>query len=225
MTTPRIPRPGQVRLPAEWVDDEVPERVRAILPPWLPQQGFLLQLSALLEEYRTRETERSLGVEVHQQNRIAIPWLRAALREIRRGEFARVRHSPTSPMPGKTHPACWHEAYRRGLDWEALVATGRPEDAETVAELVTAAIASIRRSQAPKRAGRKSLLPRDQLLRSLVALVKGYCRRERGAGVAPSQRPLEIAESILIACRIEVPQNPKAASRAARRGGAGLRGQ
>lgn len=175
-------------------------------------------------------TNRRLHVRIHEQRRVAVAWLKDALRDLKRGDLHRLRDHPSSPMPGDACAACWMQARMAGLDWDELVgeAAADSERHQLLSDLVEKAIASMeaeRASRPPRQKGRKSMAVRDKLLRDVATHLQQYQMPD--SELADRwHRPkygeaLRAADDILVGCGVpssSPEENPKSLARAARRG-------
>jgi hypothetical protein len=243
VTSPRTFKPGQVPALAVWVDSRMPADLP--LPEWVDRAAFVRWLREEFGRYAGKRTERQLSDTGIEHYLASLPWLKSALRELRRGEVSRLVHYPGTGMPGHAHAHCFYAAFKRGADFAALVRTKAiPE----LTEIVSAAIASLERelaSKAPRMAGRRSMSARDRLLAAVIAKLR-QCEivEWREARTTDRERPptqseaaqwpdavrrrhptldeaASVADAVLIACRVPsvgLGEHVSAIKRAARRG-------
>jgi hypothetical protein len=229
MVTPRVPKPGEVKPLAGWVQYRLPESIA--LPADIERRPFLAWLEPHLEAYAEAMLAQRLTLEVQQQRKVGVQWLQRALRELRRGVLDSLRDEPWSPMPAGTAAACYMSARKAQQDWHAVVVSG---DVAALQVHVAHAIQALEKEArstsvlvdgvaVPKsrpRRGPKPKGPRDRLL----AAVAGHLRKlplPPGAQPRTVEWAAEAAEAILVACgvpAVSLEQNADSIRRAVRRG-------
>lgn len=200
------------------------------LPAWVNEPEFRPWLLERLEHYRTAATAKHLRDELNAQKKVAVPWLQAALRELRRGETSRLQHGPGAPMPGDAHVACWLEAHKRGVDFDKAAEDPSP-DLKMLEVIAREAIAALNRQHKRRGAGRPPMTDRDRFLREVIEKIRSYKMEEWRDGAngpawyAPTLEACAVlADSILIACGVPTASRDSSVlhvssvKRAARRG-------
>jgi len=191
-------RPKQRPDPSHWVDETVPDLASVFKTLGLDQSAFAGWLSPRLADYRSAMHLRRSWPSVSEQKDelIAIQkGAKAALEMVRKiGPFASAsingaasRHRVLEEFVG------WRD--RLGQDLLLL---------EAMAGAAAEGLASTKSKRGPKAKG-----PRDTLLAAVVGWL-------RDAGLT-SVKALELAEAILIACRVPVAEDPQAQRRAVRK--------
>jgi hypothetical protein len=222
VTTPRIPKPGEVQHLSAGVEWRVPDDIA--LPEWIDRNdrndfvSWLREIGSANGGYAEWRTARELSLEVRGQNDVAEPWLRAALRELDRGEIGRLCHDGARVMPGQAHPACWFAAYRMGLDFDALVAA---TDLQNLRVVIARAIEDLNK-RPKRRAGRRDMNGRDRLLSATIQKLRSYVIAWPNGTVKRASLAVArtAADDILIACGVPSAsneRNAKSIARAARR--------
>jgi hypothetical protein len=224
MTTPRTMRPGKVPGLAIWVPSAIPDDLS--LPAWVDRVAFLAWLQDAFESYAEAQTRAQLSDVGREHRAASVPWLKAALRELRRGDVTRLVHFPGAGMPGHAHASCYYQAFKVGQDFDALV---RRKDVTALVPIVTGATAALEREQmTPRAAGRRSMRSRDALLGAIIRKLR-ECRLTEWRDDAAKEvtraptvaEAAEWADAILIACgapSASLGQHVSAIKRAARRG-------
>lgn len=171
MTTPRVPRPGEVKALTDWASFAVPDDLK--LPNWIPRQEFLRWLSAVGEAFAYAETVRAQNTELARQRRHDdARWLKDALKGLETGETARLIHRGQMQMPGDTRVECWLRARDMGDDFDELV---QRRDVDKLRAVVGAALSRIEARTRNGRAGRpKAPAHRDTLLTAVFDKLMTY---------------------------------------------------
>jgi hypothetical protein len=240
MTTPKKLKPGNVPMPAGWVGDAIPKAqqdaqsraglpikhvpdLASVLPKYVDRAEFESWLDNPLGTYRAHALLVSqippLGADIE--------WLRDALRDLDRGDTRRLQNRGPLVMPGRTHWACFCEAYKAGLEWRTVLAR---KDIAKLRELTASAIAALQREQreGPSRKGPKTH-ERDKLLNAIIEKVMTYTRPVFLSSGKAVRRRVQRTEAVLVAanvlqeCGVYVPSVTNAGhatsiKRAARRG-------
>lgn len=182
-----------------WANELVPDLSAQLAPHGIDAIEFAAWLGPALGKYRGDEETRDVLEVPPAEQLAALSGIRKALREV----LSQLR---PGTLPPRTDAHLFYEGHIRDVDVSAL-RKRLEEDAHTF-EIILAATERKVGAQPGKR-GAKSKRSRDELLAAVVQRLRSF-----NCSAADAR---SVAEHVLIACRVPVPQDERALRRSVKK--------